>query len=49
MAPAWMVENHEMILPDDRCDYVVSPGAADDSSLGHRDRTDAFANVAPHA
>ncbi len=49
MAPAWMVDNHGMILPDHRCDYVVSPGTADESSLGHRDRTDAFANVAPHA
>ena len=49
MAQAWMVDDHGMVLPDHRCDCVVSPGTADDSSLSHRDRTDAFANVIPHA
>lgn len=49
MAPTWMIDGEGTILPDYRCDYVVSAGTADDSSLSHRDRTDAFANVAPHA
>lgn len=48
MAPAWMVDDHGVVLPDYRSDYVVSTGGVDDPVLSRRDRIDAFANVAPH-
>ena len=48
MAPAWMVDDHGVVLPDYRPDYVVSTGGVDDPGLSRRDRSDAFANIAPH-
>jgi len=49
MAPVWMVDDDGKVLPEYRRDYQVTTFDAEDPGLRERDRTDAFANIAPVA
>lgn len=49
MAPVWLVDEAGDVRPEFAADYVVKGGARRDPVQVERDRTDAFANVAPVA
>ena len=49
MAPEWLVDAEGRVRPEYAGDYLVKTGRPRDRAQADRDRTDAFANVAPEA
>ncbi len=47
MAPVWLLDERGEVHPDLADDYLVKGGAKREADQVDRDRTDAFANVAP--
>ena len=47
MAPSWLVDEAGEVRPELAADYLVKDGPARDATQGERDRSDAFANIAP--
>jgi sterol desaturase/sphingolipid hydroxylase (fatty acid hydroxylase superfamily) len=47
MAPVWLVDDHGAVRPEFAADYTVVPRRDRSLATTERDRTDAFANVAP--